>query len=120
MPSTAIICGILLIVIGVIGYLNGMVTGHASWTALIPALIGVVLYFLGRFAGTNVSIRKNLMHVAVIVALLGFLAVAGRMLSKFSELTLSAAVLSQAATALVCLVFVVLSVKSFIDARRNG
>lgn len=120
MPSTAIICGIVLIVIGVLGYLNGMATGHTSWTALIPALIGIVIYFLGRFAATNENARKHLMHAAVVVALLGFLGVAGRLLSKFGELTLSAAVLSQAATAIVCLAFVVLAVKSFIDARKAG
>jgi hypothetical protein len=59
------------------------------------------------------------MHAAVIVALLGFLLPLGRLLSKLSDLTLSAAVISQAAMSLVCLIFVVLAVRSFIAARAS-
>ena len=37
MPSTAIACGTLLVLIGILGYVNGVMTNHASVTALIPA-----------------------------------------------------------------------------------
>jgi drug/metabolite transporter (DMT)-like permease len=119
MPSTSIACGTLLVLIGILGYINGVMTNHASVTALIPAFFGIVLILLGVFARMREGLRKHLMHAAVIVALLGFLATAGRLVSKMSELTYSAAVVSQVSMALVCLLFVILAVKSFIDARRN-
>jgi hypothetical protein len=40
------------------------------------------------------------------------------LLPRLGELTASAAVLSQAAMSIVCLIFVLLAVKSFIDARK--
>lgn len=120
MPSTAIACGTLLVLIGILGYVNGVMTNHASVTALIPAFFGIVLILLGVFARMREGLRRHLMHAAVIVALLGFLATAGRLLSKMSELTYSAAVVSQVSMALVCLLFVILAVKSFIDARRSN
>jgi hypothetical protein len=59
------------------------------------------------------------MHAAVIVGLIGFLVPAIRVLMKISEFALSPAVISQLAMSAVCLVFVVLAVRSFITARRN-
>ena len=120
MPSTSIACGTLLILIGILGYINGVMTGHASVTALIPAMFGIVLLLLGVFARKSEGMRKHLMHAAVIVALLGFIATAGRLVSKMGELTYSAAVVSQVSMALVCLLFVILGVKSFADARRSS
>ena len=119
MPSTSILCGGLLILIGIIGYVYGMMNGNASVTALIPAFFGIVLALLGFFAQSKENLRKHLMHVAVIVGLLGFIIPAVRIISKFSTMTMSAAFLSQLAMSLVCLVFVILCVKSFIDARRS-
>jgi tetrahydromethanopterin S-methyltransferase subunit C len=120
MPSTSIACGTLLILIGILGYINGVMTDHASVTALIPAMFGIVLLLLGVFARKSEGMRKHLMHAAVIVALLGFIATAGRLVSKIGELTYSAAVVSQVSMALVCLLFVILGVKSFADARRSS
>ncbi len=119
MPSTSIACGTLLVLIGILGYVNSVMTNHSSMTALIPAAFGIVLVLLGVFARKSEGLRKHLMHAAVIVALLGFLATAGRLVSKMSELTYSAAVVSQVSMALVCLLFVILAVKSFADARRR-
>ncbi|HVF46895.1 MAG TPA: hypothetical protein VNA17_04950 [Pyrinomonadaceae bacterium] len=120
MPSTSITFGILLILIGVAGYLYGLSTGGGSLTALIPAAFGGVLAVLGWAARGNEGLRKHLMHVAVVVALLGFLATAGRLAMKAGEITLSAAFLSQLATALVCLVFIILAVRSFVAARSRS
>ena len=118
MPVISIICGIVLILIGVTGYAYGMSTEHASVTALIPAFFGIVIAVLGFVARGRESLRKHLMHAAVVIALLGFILPAGRLMSKFSEMTWSAAVISQAAMAFVCLIFVVLAVRSFAAARR--
>ena len=119
MAQTAIYCGVLLIAVGVIGYLYGMSVGHASPTALIPAAFGLLLAILGFIARAKDDLRKHIMHVAVIIGLIGFVLPAGRLLMNLSSIAMTAAVLSQLAMAVICLVFVILSVKSFIDARRN-
>ncbi len=119
MPSTSIICGILLVLIGVAGYINGVMTDKASITALIPSFIGVIMILLGALAGARKGLRKHLMHAAIVVALLGFMATAGRLISTISKLSVSPAVLSQAATAIVCLVFIILAIRSFAAARRE-
>ena len=119
MPSTSIACGTLLVLIGILGYINSIMSDHESKTALIPAAVGLILLLLGILARMQDGLRKHLMHAAVLVALLGFLASAGRLLAKARELTYNAAVVSQVSMALVCLLFVILAVKSFMDARRT-
>ena len=119
MPTTSIITGVLLILIGVIGYIYGLMNDKASITALIPAFFGIFMAILGLAANAKESLRKHLMHVAIVVALLGFIMTAGRLLMKISELSLSAAVISQLAMSLVCSVFVILAIKSFANARNN-
>jgi hypothetical protein len=120
MPTTTIITGCLLILLGILGYLNGVRDGHASITALIPAFFGIVLVLLGYLAGRwdAPSRRSMFMHIAVLIGLIGFVVPAARLAGKLSELTATAAVISQAVMALICLVFVLLCVRSFITARR--
>ncbi len=119
MPSITIACGVLLILIGVIGYGYAMMNGNASLTALIPALFGLVLAALGAAARAKENLRKHLMHAAVTVGLLGFLLTAGRLVMNLSRINLNAATVAQIAMSLVCLIFVILCIKSFIDVRRN-
>ncbi len=119
MPSTSIAFGTLLVIIGLIGYINGHLTGHASVTALIPAFFGIALAVLGIVARAKDNLRKHLMHAAVVIALLGFILTAGRLIPRLGELTYSAAVVSQVSMALVCLLFVILGVRSFAEARRG-
>lgn len=116
MPTTAILFGAILIVLGIVGY---VMSGQASITALIPAFFGIALAVLGIAARAKESLRKHLMHAAVIVALLGFIATAGRLVSRLSELTATPAIVSQALMAAVCLVFVILAIRSFAAARRT-
>ena len=73
----------------------------------------------GFIAKSNENLRKHVMHAAVLAALVGFLIPAYRVLSRIGDFTMNLANFSQIAMALICLVFVILSVKSFIDARRN-
>jgi len=119
MSTTSIVVGILLIIVGVVGYVNASMSDKASVTALIPAFFGIVIALLGAIALVNESLRKHLMHGAVALALIGFILTAGRLASKYSELTMSPAVMSQLAMALICLVFVILAIRSFAIARRN-
>ncbi|MBK9152695.1 MAG: hypothetical protein IPM25_00420 [Chloracidobacterium sp.] len=120
MPGASITIGVLLILVGLIGYIYGMSADRASVTALIPAAFGVVLAVLGVAARASEGMRKHLMHAAVVVALLGFIATAGRLLSKLSELSMSAAVLSQVVTAALCLIFMIMAIRSFAAARRGN
>jgi len=119
MPSTSIISGVLLILIGIIGYVFSVVDGNTSLTALIPAAFGLLLLIFGLIAKSKENLRKHLMHAAVLVGILGFLIPTARLVSQMSNIKVSLAVLSQAAMALVCLFFVILSVQSFVNARRN-
>jgi len=119
-PGYSIWIGRLLVLVGIVGYGYGLYAGNASLTAFIPAVFGIVLMILGHLAHSKESLRKHLMHLAVIVGLLGFILPAGRLLSKVGELTLSAAVASQLAMAFLCLAFVVLAIRSFVIARRSS
>jgi len=119
MPSTSIVSGILLMIIGVTGYVFSVVNNNHAPTALIPAAFGAVLALLGVFAKLKEPLRKHLMHAAVLIGLIGFLISAGRLASQINKLQISLAVLSLTAMALICLVFVILCIKSFVDARKN-
>jgi hypothetical protein len=97
-----------------------MLDGKASVTALIPAFFGIVIAVLGAFAKSNEGLRKHLMHAALTVALLGFVIPAFRLLSNLDGLTFSAGVIAQAAMTLICLMFLILGIQSFVNARRSG
>jgi hypothetical protein len=114
MASTSILFGTLLAVLGVVGY---VLSGFASVTALIPAFFGVLLILLGLVA-RNERYRKHAMHAAAALALVGFLATLPRFLQGASAGQMSPAVISQGVMALLTGIFVVLCIKSFVDARR--
>ena len=119
MPLNSIIVGAILVLIGVSGYLYGVSGGRASVTALIPAFFGIVMILLGIVSQMKETLRPHLMHAAVLIALLGFILTAGRLAMKISTIEMSAAVLSQTAMAIVCLVFVILGIMSFVKARQE-
>jgi hypothetical protein len=119
MTGIAIVCGVLLILLGAAGYGYGLTSGHASLTALIPAAFGIVIAVFGYVGRLRESLRMHAMHVAVIFGLAGFIIPVYRLISNYTTVTMSAAAVSQMVMALICLVFVILSIKSFIDARRR-
>jgi len=119
MTITGIYCGIVLILIGVAGYVYGLSIGHASPTALIPAAFGLLIALFSAIGRAKESLRMHMMHVAVLIGLIGLIIPAYRVLSKISNISLSAAVVTQVAMAVVCLIFVILCVQSFISARRD-
>src|ERR687892_2906795 len=69
MASTTRTFGIILIVLGLAGYI---LTDRVSVTALIPAFFGAVFVVLALVA-RNEAARKHAMHAAVALGLLGFL-----------------------------------------------
>ena len=120
MTGITIFTGIILTILGAGAYLG---TGSQSITALIPSFFGIVILLLGTIARKE-SIRKHIMHAAVGVALLGFIGSVSGIPKVFSlvggtELARPAAAITQAIMALICLVYLILAIRSFISARRN-
>ncbi|HET7697604.1 MAG TPA: hypothetical protein VFK57_17955 [Vicinamibacterales bacterium] len=119
MPSLTIALGAVLVVLGLGGYL---LTGAASLTALIPAAFGAVLALAGAIARDERR-RKHAMHAAVLVALLGFLGSFRGLLQIGALLdgtaARPAAVVSQAIMALLTLVYLVIAIRSFVNARMR-
>lgn len=118
--------GVVLAVLGIVFF---VMTGSAHKTALIPTWFGLVLIVCGVLANTEDARKRMLwMHIAVTVGLIGFLfpAVRGGMaLAKAHSSGVALApttantVHEELWMALVCLVFTVLCVRSFIAARRG-
>lgn len=112
--------GAVLIVIGVAGY---VLTGAESVTALLPAILGIPLLGLGLWGGQE-SRRRTAVHAALVLALLGFLGTLVNVIELPAVLTggevaRPTAVVVSSITSLVCLIYVVLGVRSFIAARRS-
>jgi len=113
--------GVLLILIGVAGYIA---TGSSHTTALIPAFLGLPILILGVLA-LNENRRKHAMHGAVALALICCLGSA-RGLAQLPALLSGgavarpAAVIEQAVTAVLCALFIVACVRSFVAARRGA
>ena len=120
MPTLAIVFGILLDAMGFGAY---VATGAHSITALIPAFFGTIIFLCGLFSVFLPKIRMHLMHVAALAGLIGTLGGLGMVLPKLGTLIDGTAPRPlatgmQIAMGIVCLAFLVLCVKSFIDARR--
>ena len=116
MGPIAIVFGIILVVVGVGGYLATM----TSLTALIPAALGLILIVLG-FLARKEKLRKHVMHAAVLVGLIGLAGGGWRAVKALTseEAGSPIALGMNIAMAAICAVFVVLCVKSFIDARKR-
>jgi fucose 4-O-acetylase-like acetyltransferase len=110
--------GAVLIVLGVGSY---VLTGAASPTALIPAAFGVLFVLAGVLARDD-RWRMHAMHAAVLIALLGFLGSARGLLGlgKLLDGTAvrPAAIVAQTIMALLTLGYIVIAVRSFIQARK--
>lgn len=113
--------GILLVLLGIIGF---VATGSAHPTALIPSGIGLFFVLFGVMANTQDSKKRMLwMHISVTVALLAFL---GTIPADIDTIRLSrgayfahpAAIEEKGALSLLCLIYVLFCVRSFISARR--
>jgi hypothetical protein len=117
-----IIFGSLLVILALVGYIG---TGHQHPTALIPAVFGLILIVCGAAARTNNEKRRMLwMHIAVTVGLLGFLFTAKALWLQFelwqgAVLPNAQAIEEKAAMSVICLMFTLLCVRSFITARRT-
>jgi len=123
MAKITILFGVLLVGLGAYGYFGAEVA-HRSVTAWIPAFVGFPMIICGLIA-LHARYRMAAMHVAVVFGLLGALAAGGRGLLKIGTLFESTAGGNHRAVIMVlimfvlCAAFLVLSIKSFVDARRR-
>ena len=120
MAKIAVLFGALLIgvTIGVIAY-NG---GYKSFTVLIPSIIGGIIGVCGVLS-FNEKYRKHAMHAAVTVGLLGAFACIGQGTGQLMKLgTENQPSIDKLAsvwtTGVLCIIFVVMCVQSFIAARK--
>ena len=122
MARLTIALGVLLILIAIAGF---VATGSAHPTALIPGGFGILFILFGALASSEDAKKRMLwMHIAVTVALLAFL---GTIKADIDVIRLShgvsfphpIAIEEKAAMSLLCLLFVLLCVRSFIAARRT-
>ncbi len=123
MPKLSINIGIILIILGMIAY---VATEAVSITALIPAFFGVVFGGLGILAKRNDKTRKHAIHGALLLAILGLggsfgglTTIIGLIFGSESPERMSAA-LSQSVMAVLCIIFLVAGIKSFVDARKSS
>src|SRR5699024_9063390 len=96
-----------------------IVTGFASWTALIPAIRGIVLVICGWIGITRPKIG---VHIALVVALLVVIGTFSRVLQLGDLFAGTAdvplAVISSTLTFILLIAYIVAGVRSFIVARR--
>ena len=111
MYKITILFGVLLVATGLAGYFG---TGAEHKTALIPAIIGAILFVCGLLAA-NESRRMMVMHIAVLIGLLGAIGVIPNLIKEGQP---TAALISKIVTLVLCVVFVGLCVRSFIQARK--
>lgn len=125
MPEITFVFGDLLIVLGVAGYFLG---NAASVTALIPAFFGIVFVILGMAAFVvgrgRQNLRKHLMHAAAALALLCIIVTISGLLKlpallSGGEVLRPMAVVSQSIMCLLSVIYLVLCVRSFMQARMN-
>ena len=120
MAKFSILLGIILIALGLISYFG---ISSESITALIPTFLGIPILILGYLA-LNEKYLKHAMHGALVLVILGFGGTVGGLIKFFRMLggevfERSSAITVQAIMALLCLIFLVFAIKSFIDARRG-
>ena len=120
-PKLSINIGILLTLLGIMSFI---LTDFASITALIPSFFGIVLSGLGFLAIKSEPMRKHSMHAALLLALLGLggsfsglVALIGALSGNMPERM--AAAVSQSIMAILCLIFLIAGIKSFVDARKD-
>jgi hypothetical protein len=118
MPSTTLAFAFAYLLLGITGF---VLTGSTHKTALIPCIFGILFLVFGLLARKD-SLRKHVMHAAVLIALLAFFGTA-RSLTHLPELfngtaEKPASIITQSLNAGLSLLYIILAVRSFIQARR--
>jgi hypothetical protein len=119
MPTLTTFVAVLLIAVGLGGFVG---SGLQARTALLPAALGVLLAVCAVLA-RNPKARMHAMHAAVLVALVGLLGSLPGVLHLPALLAGQPVVgplvvAAQSITAVLCLAYLVVAIRSFIQARR--
>ncbi|MEM9386719.1 MAG: hypothetical protein AAGA68_16790 [Pseudomonadota bacterium] len=115
MPQITLAFSAALVALGVGAWLA---SGQSSITAMIPAFFGLPLGLAGALA-LREGWRKHAMHAAATIALLGALGSLSRALAGLDfSAPLRLATVVQLVMGVSLIVFLVLCVRSFIDARK--
>ena len=116
--------GLALVLLGGIMY---AISESGSFTALIPAFFGLPVLLLGLLGMVKPRFRRHVMHVAVLVTLLGAIGSGMMGLPMLPTLINDPSALergplatgSQIVMFVICLVHVLVSVASFVKARKR-
>ena len=124
MSKITLIFATLLIALGLAGFFG---TGSQHYTALIPTWIGIVLAIGGWLSiSPSESRRKLFAHVNVTVGLIAFIASVVEIFRGLAAAHAKGvavnpiALSSKIALAALLLLYIILCVRSFIEARRSG
>ena len=116
MPLLTILFGVALMMLGVAFFFG---TGSTSVTALIPTFFGLPLLICGALAMKD-KFRMHAMHGAAALGALGTLGAAYRGVPAFWKLLLeNPGVVATNSMMVICAVYVGISVRSFIEARKK-
>jgi hypothetical protein len=118
MAPITLLFALAYILLGLGGF---VLTGSTHKTALIPCAFGVLFVLFGLLAFKE-KLRKHVMHAAVLIALLAFFGTA-RALTHLPELfngtaEKPASIITQSLNAGFSILYIILAVRSFIQARR--
>ena len=114
MPNLTFFVGSLLVVLGGYAYTQ---SATRSPMALIPAALGLLFVVLAFLAGRE-HLRKHAMHGAAALALVGVVAGLGPVGMGGTRRFPPLMVYSTVAMSVLCALFLVFAVRSFIAARR--
>ncbi|HUA96964.1 MAG TPA: hypothetical protein VMA34_01400 [Terracidiphilus sp.] len=124
MAKVTLVFAGLLIALGLIGYFG---TGSIHPTALIPTWFGAALGLFGLLAiSPDAGRRKLFMHINVTIGLVGFIGAVVVAIQGYAGATSAGkppemiALESKLTMAGLLLIYVLMCVRSFIAARREG
>jgi hypothetical protein len=117
-PKIALVVGAALVVVGVWAYTAS--GPGASPTALIPAVLGVLIGAAGAVGLRGGATRRHAMHAAAAVSLLGVLGTVGQLVASPASGSPDADIATTAGwlNLVLCAAFLALAVRSFIQTRR--
>ncbi|PWU04981.1 MAG: hypothetical protein C5B43_03940 [Verrucomicrobia bacterium] len=110
----------LLIILGLVGYFG---TGMISIFALIPAGLGLLILICGLLA-LSPRLTKTFMHIAVMLSFLGFIFTSKGIVKMVKMLMgvpipLPQEAIAQSIMSLLCLVYVFICFRWFLNNRRK-
>lgn len=118
MPRTTIGTGAILIVMGIIAYIA---TAFASWTALIPAILGLIIVICGLVALRSPKVGLIL---ALVVSVLGILGTSMNVM-QLGELFAGdaerpAAVIASTLTFILLIIYVIVGIRALATVRGRA